>query len=90
MQVWHHFQPIQGSCSWKQVSGTRTAQANQQCHGYSLVRTDAPGLVDTKNPYLALTANPELVASFGRCIKMLMVPCSVLCGTRTRKLSAIA
>ena len=30
------------------------------------------------------------VASFGRCIKMLMVPCSVLCGTRTRKLSAIA
>ena len=26
----------------------------------------------------------------GRCIKMLMVPCSVLCGTRTRKLSAIA
>ena len=29
-------------------------------------------------------------ASFGRCIKMLMVPCSVLCGTRTRKLSAIA
>ena len=27
---------------------------------------------------------------FGRCIKMLMVPCSVLCGTRTRKLFAIA
>ena len=33
---------------------------------------------------------PTFVASFGRCIKMLMVPCSVLCGTRTRKLSAIA
>ena len=33
---------------------------------------------------------PTFAASFGRCIKMLMVPCSVLCGTRTRKLSAIA
>ena len=27
---------------------------------------------------------------FGHCIKMLMVPCSVLCGTRTRKLFATA
>ena len=33
---------------------------------------------------------PTFVASFGRCIKMLMVPCSVLCGTRTRELFAIA
>ena len=44
------------------------------------------------NGILFLTAPilPTFVASFGRCIKMLMVPCSVLCGTRTRKLSAIA
>ena len=33
---------------------------------------------------------PTFVASFGRCIRMLMVPCSVLCGTRTRKRFAIA
>ena len=44
------------------------------------------------NGILFLTAPllPTFVASFGHCIKMLMVPCSVLCGTRTRKLSAIA
>ena len=44
------------------------------------------------NGILFLTAPilPTFVASFGRCIEMLMVPCSVLCGTRTRKLSAIA
>ena len=44
------------------------------------------------NGILFLTAPilPTFVASFGRCIKMLMVPCSVLCGTRTRKLFAIA
>ena len=40
--------------------------------------------------FLTAPILPTFVASFGRCIKMLMVPCSVLCGTRTRKLSAIA
>ena len=39
--------------------------------------------------FLTAPILPTFVASFGRCIKMLMVPCSVLCGTRTRKLSAI-
>ena len=33
---------------------------------------------------------PTFAASFIRCIKMLMVPCSVLCGTRIRRLSATA
>ena len=44
------------------------------------------------NGILFLTAPilPTFVASFGRCIKMLMVPCSVLCGTGTRKLFTIA
>ena len=32
---------------------------------------------------------PPFAASFVHCIKMLMVPCSVLCGTRTKGLSAI-
>ena len=40
--------------------------------------------------FLTAPILPTFVASFGRCIKMLMVPCSVLCGTRTRKLFAIA
>ena len=44
------------------------------------------------NGILFLTALilPTFVASFVRCIKMLMVPCSVLCGSRTRQLFAIA
>ena len=44
------------------------------------------------NGILFLTAPilPTFVASFGRYIKMLMVPCGVLCGTRTRELFAIA
>ena len=33
---------------------------------------------------------PTFAASFVRCIKKLMVPCSVLCGTRTRGLFATA
>ena len=33
---------------------------------------------------------PTFAASFVRCIKKLMVPCSVLCGTRTRRLFATA
>ena len=57
--------------------------------------TDTPGLGPGHwgmNGILFLTAPilPTFVASFGRCIKMLMVPFSVLCGTRTRKLFAIA
>ena len=32
---------------------------------------------------------PMFAASFVHCTKMLMVPCSVLCGTKTRRLSAI-
>ena len=40
--------------------------------------------------FLTAAILPTFVASFGRCIKMLMVPCSVLCGTRTKKLFAIA
>ena len=33
---------------------------------------------------------PMFAASFVHCTKMLMVPCSVLCGTKTRRLSATA
>ena len=40
--------------------------------------------------FLTAPILPTFVASFGRYIRMLMVPCSVLCGTRTRKLFAIA
>ena len=44
------------------------------------------------NGILFLTAPllPTFVASLGHCIRMLMVTCSVLCGTRIRKLFAIA
>ena len=54
-------------------------------HGYSSIHWGMKGILFLTAPIL-----PTFVASFGRCIKMLMVPCSVLCGTRTRKLSAIA
>ena len=38
--------------------------------------------------FLTALVLPTFAASFVRCIKKLMVPCSVLCGTRTRRLFA--
>ena len=40
--------------------------------------------------FLTALILPTFAASFVRCIKNLMVPCSVLCGTRTRRLFATA
>ena len=40
--------------------------------------------------FLTALILPMFAASFVHCIKMLMVPCNVLCGTKTRRLSATA
>ena len=40
--------------------------------------------------FLTALVLPTFAASFHCCIKKLMVPCSVLCGTRTRRLFATA
>ena len=40
--------------------------------------------------FLTALILPTFAADFVHCIGMLMVPCSVLCGTRTGRLSATA
>ena len=50
----------------------------------------ARALGDGRHFVLIALILPTTAASFGHGTKMLMVPCSVVSGTRTRRLSAIA
>ena len=84
--------------SWPEWMDERLS-ASMTCHGYChhvpgvsafFKPHNVPDKLEAGHLYLTAPILPTFVASFGHCIKMLMVPCSVLCGTRTRKLSAIA
>ena len=68
---------------WGRSQAVRPTSAAAFCAG--------PGHWGLKGSlFLTAPILPTFAASFVHCIKMLLVPCSVLCGTRTKGLSAIA
>ena len=90
--LWSSLQNLREDC-WVTAGHTETLRGSKHL---STAERGRSGLIIADASWtiavvaLAESAVPEFAASLVHCMKMLTLPCNVMCGTRTKRLSAIA